>query len=270
MGRSNIVGKIRTSLLFCLLLSIGCSGENDEQPSVPAVSDVVKEETPPLHQQVILVTTSSWTSSQGQLRRFEWTTETGWEQVGSTAEALLGRAGLAWGIGLYDWSIKEGEIKKTEGDDRSPAGIFALKSSFGTARKEMVSWSLPYQSTHPNLHCVNDIGSKQYNKIVNQLKITRDWNQFELLRRDDGLYKWGIVIDHNSENIIHKGACMFLHSAPEQEATKGGTALSERAIAELLPWIDTQKQPILIQTSEEGLARLLSILGAKGVILPIQ
>jgi len=44
----------------------------------------------------------------------------------------LGRAGLAWGLGLHGNPPFPGPIKR-EGDGRSPAGAFELSSAFGYA-----------------------------------------------------------------------------------------------------------------------------------------
>src|SRR3954471_22791991 len=72
--------------------------------------------------QMVVVTTPHWDSTAGTLQRFERAnTRSKWRAVGVAYPIVVGRTGLAWGVGL------EGDgPHKYEGDGRSPAGYFPV------------------------------------------------------------------------------------------------------------------------------------------------
>jgi hypothetical protein len=253
--------------MILLLLQLGCFGHGSEE-SVPQQNPTVTVK--PIHQQIMLVESVGWQSREGSLRRFQWSNQEGWELVGDRVDVKLGESGMAWGVGLYSWPIEEATEAKIEGDARTPAGIFSLGSTFGTAQPQTINWSLPYLSTHPNLLCVRDTGSVHYNTIVNQLKTNRDWNDFDVLRREDGVYKWGVVIAHNPQNKPPGGACMFLHSQPKKILkTASGIAVPEKELLEILQWLLQEANPIVVIAPQPETSRLLSVLQKQGVILSV-
>ena len=256
-------------MLLTLILGLACGGCGEDKSVVP--EETVNTVLPtPSHRQIVLVQSETWESSQGQLKRLEWNGKSGWKQVGQTIDVYLGTNGMAWGTGLYSWKKEENDPQKIEGDSRSPAGIFALLSTFGPVNKKMVTWNIPYQSSNPNILCIRDTGSQYYNTIINQLKIPkRDWHDFDQLRREDNLYKWGIVIAHNPTNHPPDGSCMFLHSQPARETTTGGTGMPERMIVDIIPWLDIDAKPILIQSPKQSLSVLSPVLKENGIELPL-
>jgi len=85
------------------------------------------------HGQLLIVTSNDWTAKQGSLQLYERPSdESTWVPIGAPMPVVLGRTGLAWGIGLHQVVDKNGPYKK-EGDGKSPAGIFSLGSAFGFA-----------------------------------------------------------------------------------------------------------------------------------------
>src|SRR5262245_39214417 len=77
--------------LAALTLSLaGCASSGGGKPAV-AWSQA---------RQLVLVTTSDWNTTTGELRRFE-RDGAQWRQIGETAPVSVGRAGTAWGIGLH-------------------------------------------------------------------------------------------------------------------------------------------------------------------------
>lgn len=63
---------------------------------------------------------------------------------------------MAWGCGLYQ-SPAQGPFKK-EGDGRSPAGVFALPSAFGSAEALPADApGFPYLHTLATTYCVEEI-----------------------------------------------------------------------------------------------------------------
>ena len=87
--------------------------------------------------QLIVAITPDWTSTVGTLTRFERATPTStWTRLESPIPLVVGRTGLAWGVGFDDVST-EGPHKH-EGDGKAPAGIFPLDTAFGFAPREML------------------------------------------------------------------------------------------------------------------------------------
>lgn len=90
---------------FCLLLVSTQRGYADQNLSV--------------HLQMIVVTSEGWDKTQGTLSCFERNdAKTSWTQVGETKPVLVGKTGMANGLGLYPVAI-DNSIPKAEGDKKS-------------------------------------------------------------------------------------------------------------------------------------------------------
>ena len=77
-------------MLIALLFQFSCFGQDKAiEPPAP-VAD------PPVHQQVLMLRSADWQSSQGQLQRFQWSEKTGWAQIGTAVDVALGKDGMAW------------------------------------------------------------------------------------------------------------------------------------------------------------------------------
>ena len=144
----------------------------------------------------------------------------------------------------------EGATNKKEGDDRAPAGIFRLTSAFGYAAARSAAWvKLPYLALSKQIEGIDDPNSHYYNKLVDRSKVAEiDWRSSEQMRRDDALYKWGVIVDHNPAAIPGAGSCIFLHIWKNSSApTAGCTAMAETDLLSLLRWLDPARHPVLIQ-----------------------
>ncbi len=219
--------------------------------------------------QLIVVTADGWGASIGRLERYERLQEgTPWRLVGRPTPVVIGRAGLGWGAGL-PLAVLDGP-KKVEGDNRSPAGIFRLGRAFGFSRAEAESYRLrvPFLDLTPATECVDDPASNQYNRIVERTG-TASWKSSEKMR-EIGEYRWGLVVEHNSDPPAPgRGSCIFLHvSAMEAgSATSGCTAMQEDALLEVLRWLDPDRKPVLVQVPAEAYPSLRAADGA-GLTLP--
>ncbi|MEP7341331.1 MAG: hypothetical protein ABI977_26615, partial [Acidobacteriota bacterium] len=174
-------------------------------------------------QQLILVTTKDWNVVDGELLRYERVvnervpTQQIWRPVGEKVAVVVGRSGMAWGRGLHGEPqvlAKSGDPIKKEGDGRSPAGAFMLNSAFGYAPLEQaVKIKLPYLQATATVECVDDPRSTNYNRIVEREKVASpDWKSSEQMLRNDELYRWGVVVDHNAiKPEAGAGSCIFLH-----------------------------------------------------------
>ncbi|MFC2057441.1 L,D-transpeptidase family protein [Campylobacterota bacterium] len=171
------------------------------------------------------------------------------QKVGKEIDIKLGRNGLGWGIGLHKVP-QDAKIIKKEGDGKAPAGIFRLRQAFGYAPFNI---DYPYEVYKETDHCVDDVNSMFYNKIVDSTKIERDYESHERMKFPQNYYKFGIVVDHNgiAEGAKSKrgaGSCIFIHikSVP----TAGCTVMNESQIQEVLRWLDPKGEPLLLQGTE--------------------
>jgi D-alanyl-D-alanine dipeptidase len=204
--------------------------------------------------QLVVVTTADWGSVSGQAQLFEkHGPRDHWLRVGAPFEIVVGNAGLAWGAGVlpassHDVGASTDPVKK-EGDGKAPAGIFRLSKAFGYAPQPLAGWKLDYVALSPTSECVDDAASRYYNRIEDHTSVTPDWHSSEQMRRSDDLYRWGIVVDHNSDPPQPgAGSCIFLHiwGGPGQ-GTVGCTAMPQARMESLLGWLDPAKQPLLVQ-----------------------
>jgi D-alanyl-D-alanine dipeptidase len=215
---------------------------------------VLCAEIPSQSRQLIVVTTHGWNDNSGVLQRYE-RDDKGWHTVGEKVAIKLGRNGLGWGIGLHK-TPKDSPYIKHEGDGRSPAGIFELKQAFGY--QPMVT-AYPYEVYRSTDHCVDDVHSRYYNKIVDSTKITPDYHSMEHMKFPKNYYKYGIVVNHNHIDepgaIAGAGSCIFLHI--KQVPTAGCTVMNEAQIKEIIKWLDIEKDPLLVQGTQAGVKKML-------------
>ncbi len=224
--------------------------------SAGAQSAALVRESLGVSQQMVVVTSSDWNATAGWLRRFE-RSDQGWQINGSPLRVVLGRAGLGWGRGAHP--LPQPGPQKTEGDGRSPAGIFPLPYAFGYAAPDSVrEIKLPYVQCTASLECVDDTNSSHYNIILDRGSVSApDWKSSEKMRRIDDEYCLGIFVAHNSSPAQPgAGSCIFLHiwKGPDVP-TSGCTAMGAGAMESLLGWLDGSSHPVLVQLPEEQYQR---------------
>jgi D-alanyl-D-alanine dipeptidase len=198
-------------------------------------------------QQCLLVTTTSWSATSGELMTFERNDSGSWHLRGISIPCRVGKTGLAWGRGLPLGADLPGP-RKVEGDNKAPAGIFRLVSAFGYAAKAPVT-RMHYLPLSQNIVGVDDPRSRYYNQLVDRSKIRQpDWRSAEKMILADDRYKWGIVVEHNVPPEPGAGSCIFLHVWKDpQTATTGCTAMPELAMIDLIGWLDPARHPLLIE-----------------------
>jgi len=207
--------------------------------------------------QLIVVTTQNWTTSNGMLQRYD-KEGVSWQKVGKAINIKLGRNGLGWGIGLHTIP-KDAKIIKKEGDGKAPAGIFSLKQAFGYAPFNV---KYPYEVYKETDHCVDDVNSKLYNKIVDSKKVTIDYKSKEHMKFPKDYYKYGIVVNHNHIDEVGAkrgaGSCIFIHI--KKIPTAGCTVMNEREMKEIIKWLDVKSNPLLIQGTKDIIHDLMNEL----------
>ena len=231
--------KILFSLCFSLLL-LNASGTKSNAPHSG---------------QLLVVTAKDWSTSTATLQRYYYTKENWWK-TGKAISVQIGRNGLGWGIGLYTIP-KNAKIIKKEGDGKAPAGIFSLKQGFGYAPYKI---SYPYEVYKETDHCVDDVKSKYYNKIVDSTKIKQDYTSHERMKFSKDYYKYGIVVDHNgiadgAKSKRGAGSCIFIHI--KKVPTAGCTAMNEDEIKTILLWLNPEANPLLVQGVSKDIEGLM-------------
>ena len=166
-----------------------------------------------------------------------------WMPVSPAFSAMIGEKGFAPVDG------------KREGDGKSPTGIFPLGTAFGYAAS--IPTRMPYRRATDNDFWVDDVSSDDYNRWVTDRSGT---TSAEKMRRDDDLYKYGIVIEYNMNPVVKgKGSAIFLHVwRAEGKATLGCVAMSEGKMIRLLEWLDPGKRPLIVMGTESELRSLRS------------
>ena len=209
-------------------------------------------------EQLVVVTTPGWASTTGSIRRFERASSTsGWRPIDQPVPVVVGRTGIAWGVG-YDGVSAEGPHKR-EGDGKAPAGMFPLYAVFGFApRDSMQSVKMPYVPLRPGTDCVDDTASSHYNAIVDRATVPRvDWSSAEHMR-EVRQYELGVIVGYNAiPPVSGRGSCIFLHvwTGP-QSHTAGCTAFDGAKLRDLTRWLDPKKRPLLVQLTAKDYANL--------------
>lgn len=178
-------------------------------------------------EQVILVTATNQKTFKGTLQIYnkqngQWTLQI------ASVPVVLGKNGV-------------GKIK--EGDGKTPLGTYSLGTAFGTASKP-TDLKVNYQSHTSQDYWVDDVSSSDYNQKVTETgNPNQRWASYE--RMDNPLYKYGMVINYNTDPIIKgKGSAIFMHIwRASNRPTDGCIALSEANLLQVLQVIDPAKPP---------------------------
>ena len=194
--------------------------------------------------QVVLVVSDDFNTTKAKMYCFE-----NKKLIFQAIDVNIGRNGLAWDKNDKIFSHAKNQPFKQEGDGKSPAGVFALTSSFGY---ESHTFLLPYHISTSEDICVDDVNSSFYNSLITMPKVKP--NSFEYMRREDEQYKIGIVVDYNPVKTRNNGSCIFLHVQKElNHPTAGCTSMSYEDLYKILNWLDISKKPLLIQIPKSSL-----------------
>ena len=238
-----IMSKI-TLLWLILVASLGIAAQVKTIPP-PRIEAPYSESL-----QAVVVATKNWSAVNGTAQRFERENiKSNWKKIGMSFPVVVGRNGMAWSDGLNELPSDTGRLlMKTEGDGKSPAGIFSLRAAFGTAEKSN-QIKLPYTRLTEYTECVDDVKSFHYNKIVNRMQVgIYDWKSSEKMLEVGEQYDLGVFVEHNFERQKGAGSCIFLHVwKNETSGTAGCTAMERKNVETVTAWLDPNKNPVLVQ-----------------------
>ena len=204
--------------------------------------------------ELVVAIADDWTSTTVALARYHRARDGRWTQLGRDWPGVVGKAGLAWGVGLHGTGAPAGRTgpTKREGDGASPAGAFAVRGAYGYAPAAPAGARLPYTSTAADdYQCVDDPASAAYASVVSIEATTPDWKSHEEMHRTDDKYRWVIDLAHNPAHAPNAGSCIFLHvwSGPGS-TTIGCTAMAEPELAMLVGTLDPSAIFVLLPRAE--------------------
>ncbi len=200
--------------------------------------------------QFLLVTAPDANQPKAQLQRYEKKGER-WQRVGTSIPVILGRTGLAWGLG--EAPAPPQGLQKREGDNRSPAGIYQITQLW--LRKGITAppaGGFPVHRIQADTVGVDDPKSRYYNRILRSSQVREpDWESWEKMDISD--YDRVLVVSHNLENpIAGRGSCIFIHRwDTADKPTSGCTALAEKDLIEVINWLRSESKPRLVQLPKE-------------------
>jgi L,D-peptidoglycan transpeptidase YkuD (ErfK/YbiS/YcfS/YnhG family) len=116
---------------------------------------------------------------------------------------------------------------------------------------------MPYIHITDVMECIDDVNSNYYNQIVSRSVAeegnTLDWQSSEKMRNAGIYYELGVVVDHNSNDIVNgAGSCIFLHNwKTPDETMEGCTGMSPETMKQIVYWLDDAKSPLLVQLTKQ-------------------
>lgn len=138
--------------------------------------------------------------------------------------------------------------EKTEGDGKTPIGIFKLGIILGMHEVVKNNNGLQYSQINKNMYWVDDAKSKHYNKLVDISKVEKDWASAEHLIDYPVQYEYLIEIKTNPENISGKGSAIFLH-CEANKPTAGCVAIDRESMKKIIENIDKDTKIIIYEDS---------------------
>lgn len=242
--RVKTIAIVFTMAVFPILVSFPTGSvegsEHSANPS-PFVTKYIAQNAPQIgkSKQLVFVTNRDESSSRVTIQALEKSNGL-WQLVFPAFAGSIGEKGFA----AID--------KKREGDGKSPSGIFPLGIAFGY--HPSVATKMPYRQATDDDFWVDDVNSEDYNKWVKGKPAAASW---ERMKRDDDLYKYGIVIEYNMNPTVKgKGSAIFLHVWKDGGATAGCVGMPEEMVLRILAWLDPAKKPLIVMGTEGELCAM--------------
>ena len=108
---------------------------------------------------------------------------------------------------------------------------------------------MPYINLTSSVECVDDSASRFYNRVLDRTTVSPDWHSSEKMLQAGEAYRFGIVVDHNTNPAVPAGgSCIFMHIwSGRGQGTVGCTAMPEEQLKTVLAWLDPVRNPLLVQ-----------------------
>jgi L,D-peptidoglycan transpeptidase YkuD (ErfK/YbiS/YcfS/YnhG family) len=239
---------MKNQILFAFLVLLGVYGLKillDTKPSNESAApsshqelgkldddstSYIDKETLKKSTQIIIAYSNLQNSVAGKLYGMEFLNNH-WQVTFDTIDCSFGKKGFA------------NNGNKIEGDGKTPSGQFLIGSAFGY--KNDLESEMDFMVLKDNHYWISHNDSELYNQMVDFEPA--DDVYAEKMKRKDHLYKYGIVIEYNTQPVKKgKGSAIFIHVERRKGApTAGCVASSEQNIKDLIQWIKPQKKPII-------------------------
>jgi L,D-peptidoglycan transpeptidase YkuD (ErfK/YbiS/YcfS/YnhG family) len=184
--------------------------------------------------QVLVVTSSSWSTTYATLRAYEKRNGT-WRLVMGPMSARVGRSGM------------RPATKRVQGDGTTPAGTFRMTMAFGIRADP--GTDLPYLRVRSrDQWWVGDRTSRYYNepRLASQggfRRTTAGVDGSERLIDFPVQYAYAAVIDFNRPDpVVGRGSAIFLH-VKGRGATAGCASVTQTNMVRILRWLDPAAKP---------------------------
>lgn len=205
-------------------------------------------ELPAKSSQCLVGVAEGWNSSSVTLRLYEKSGRS-WKPAGEAWKGRLGKNGLVWGKGLNP--VPRGAVTKKEGDNRSPAGVFAIGGAWGYASDIARNPKLPYHQVTSRDLWVEDPESPQYNRFVTlDREPSTPWEKKQQMKQNDAAHALKLFIAHNAppKATPNDGSAIFFHiwRRDGAAATAGCTTMEKSKLQSLIARIDPTRQPVYV------------------------
>ncbi|MES2474189.1 MAG: L,D-transpeptidase family protein [Verrucomicrobiota bacterium] len=202
--------------------------------------------------QCLVGTADGWDSSHVTLSYFE---KSGgqWKPVGAPWKGRLGKTGLVWGKGLSP--VPSGAATKREGDNRSPAGVFALGGAWGYDASIQKNPKQFYRQVTSRDLWVEDPKSPLYNQFVElDHEPATAWEKKQQMKQGDYAHALKLFIAHNPppNAVPNGGSSIFFHiwrgggSIP----SAGCTTMEKSKLQWVISRIDPARNPLYVLLPE--------------------
>ena len=197
--------------------------------------------------QLIVAQAEDWNSNTATLQCYQRVSaSSSWTPVfAKPIPALLGRAGLAWGRGVFT-PPNNGIPLKVEKDWRAPAGVFQLGQLYGYAAKPPGNSVWPYVKVGAYDAWIDDVRSPQYNQHIRvDPRNIPPWFEKAKMRLGDDAYKWMLEIRHNPPPAAPGyGSAIFFHvRRGPTKPSAGCTTMAQENLEAMIRWLDPAASP---------------------------
>lgn len=136
---------------------------------------------------------------------------------------------------------------KREGDECTPAGLYALGFAFG--HDENPNSDYPFRAIRSDSYWVDDPDSRFYNQWVDGTQ-DKDWTSAEALGRIRTDYALAVAVEYNygSSAVPGRGSAIFLHVG--SKPTSGCISMPKSDLTALIRWLNADADPHILIASK--------------------
>lgn len=155
---------------------------------------------------LVLVTAETMNDVAATMRLYERASaDAPWQALGDAEPVTVGRGGMGWPPFFLNLA-RRGEPLKSEGNKRTPAGIYSIGRSFGILKSPRAN----YLHVTPDTVCVDDPAHPAYNTIASRTRVGPEVHA-ENMSRVLPMYRRGLLVNYPTDARRRAGSCIFIH-----------------------------------------------------------